>query len=155
MEEFIAFKLRRDQWCAGFAIVNGKVLVDVVRIQPGAKGRLADHRTLMQGALLSLRLTHSIGRVVSPQMRLPNVRITAENRAQLVPLAINTLWAYGAMLATPFESIGQWLMAVAPQLHVTKVVFNKRTLAIKGAAQQVNNFVNEFIAEMREGVSHA
>ena len=88
-------------------------------------------------------------------MRLPNVRITAENRAQLVPLAINTLWAYGAMLATPFESIGQWLMAVAPQLHVTKVVFNKRTLAIKGAAQQVNNFVNEFIAEMREGVSHA
>ena len=38
-----------------------------------------------------------MGRVVSPQMRLPNVRITAENRAQLVPLAINTLRAYGAM----------------------------------------------------------
>ena len=75
-----------------------------------------------------------MGRVVSPQMRLPNVRITAENRAQLMPLAINTLRAYGAMLTTPFESIGQWLVAVA---------------------QQVNNFVNEFIAEMREGVSHA
>ena len=48
-----------------------------------------------------------MGRVVSPQMRLPNVRITAENRAQLMPLAINTLRAYGAMLTTPFESIGQ------------------------------------------------